>query len=97
MLEVRLLTADDHDLGVAPGSSGIETGVKSNGKKRPRLFSPGRLGSPPPELPNHVIDTRGDPFLCKRHFGNSICGKLFAFAHAGTSGETGPICFTHRD
>ena len=26
-------------------------------KKRPGLFSQGRLGSPPPELPNHEMDT----------------------------------------
>jgi hypothetical protein len=26
-------------------------------KKRPELFSSGRLGSPPPELPNHEMDS----------------------------------------
>src|ERR1700722_12000721 len=39
-------------------------------KKRPRLFSPGRLGSPPPELPNHEMDISEVLILCKRHFGN---------------------------
>src|ERR1700691_4245514 len=41
-------------------------------KKRPRLFSPGRLGSPPPELPNHEMDTIELPVWCKRHFGNQL-------------------------
>jgi hypothetical protein len=39
-------------------------------KKRPKLFSLGRLGSPPPELPNHESDTRWGPKQCKHHFGN---------------------------
>ena len=41
-------------------------------KKRPRLFSPGRLGSPPPELPNHEMDIIELPIWCKRHFGNQL-------------------------
>ena len=39
-------------------------------KKRPELFSSGRLGSPPPELPNHEMDSRELAIRCKRHFGN---------------------------
>jgi hypothetical protein len=39
-------------------------------KKRPKLFSLGRLGSPPPELPNYETDTRWGLVECKRHFGN---------------------------
>src|SRR5579863_5181834 len=39
-------------------------------KKRLGLFSPRRLGSPPPELPNHEMDTKELLILCKRHFGN---------------------------
>src|ERR1700733_9479271 len=49
-------------------------------KKRPRLFSQGRLGSPPPELPNHRMDTKELLILCKRHFGNgnrSSAGTAF--------------------
>lgn len=42
-------------------------------KKRPELFSSGRLGSPPPELPNHTMDTRATALACKRHFGNPRC------------------------
>ena len=45
-------------------------------KKRPGLFSQGRLGSPPPELPNHEMDTIGLNILCKRHFGNGVCPEL---------------------
>src|ERR1700688_296249 len=39
-------------------------------KKRLGLFSPRRLGSPPPELPNHEMDTKELLIVCKRHFGN---------------------------
>ncbi len=39
-------------------------------KKRPELFSSGRLGSPPPELPNHEMDSSELVIQCKRHFGN---------------------------
>jgi len=39
-------------------------------KKRPGLFSQGRLGSPPPELPNHEMDSSEPLIWCKRHFGN---------------------------
>src|ERR1039458_7457986 len=47
-------------------------------KKRPRLFSPGRLGisSPPPELPNHEMDIKSPPVLCKRHLGNLVSAEL---------------------
>jgi hypothetical protein len=45
-------------------------------KKRPGPFSQGRLGSPPPELPNHELDSRFRLTLCKRHFGNSISAEL---------------------
>jgi hypothetical protein len=46
-------------------------------EKAPSTFSsPGRLGSPPPELPNHEMDIRIPFILCKRHFGNSVSGKL---------------------
>jgi len=45
-------------------------------EKRPRPFSLGRLGSPPPELPNHELDIRFAAILCKRHFGNAISGEL---------------------
>ena len=43
-------------------------------KKRPRLFSQGRPGSPPPELPNHEMDIKELLILCKRHFGNGDSG-----------------------
>jgi hypothetical protein len=44
-------------------------------KKRPGLFSQGRPGSPPPELPNHEMDIKELLILCKRHFGNGdFCG-----------------------
>jgi hypothetical protein len=39
-------------------------------KKRPGPFGLGRLGSPPPELPNHDSDIRSSPCLCKCHLGN---------------------------
>jgi hypothetical protein len=45
-------------------------GLAAKYKKRPELFSSGRLGSPPPELPNHESDTRLGLWGCKRHFGN---------------------------
>ena len=45
-------------------------------EKRPRLFSPGRLGSPPPELPNHDWILELHHKWCKRHFGNSVSRKL---------------------
>src|SRR5260370_21207788 len=41
-------------------------------KKRLGLFSRRRLGSPPPELPNHEMDSRELLIRCKRHFGNRI-------------------------
>src|SRR6202050_1634859 len=41
-------------------------------KKRPELFSPRRLGSPPPELPNHEMDIRELVISCKRHFSNRL-------------------------
>ena len=47
-------------------------GIRRKAKKRPRLFSPGRPGSPPPELPNYDLDSRVPPYTCKRHFGNGI-------------------------
>ncbi len=40
-------------------------------KKRPELFSSGRLGSPPPELPNHEMDTTVRPKFCKCHLSNT--------------------------
>ncbi len=43
-----------------------------NKKKRPELLSSGRLGSPPPELPNHEMDGKEQLILCKRHFGNGF-------------------------
>jgi len=52
--------------------------LKNTGKqekkkeKRPRLFSPGRLGSPPPELPNHEMDIKILLTFRKRHFGNAV-------------------------
>src|ERR1700683_2477281 len=39
-------------------------------KKRPELCSPRRLGSPPPELPNHEMDISELVVSCKRHFSN---------------------------
>ena len=45
-------------------------------KQRPRLFNRGRLGSPPPELPNYEMDIRVLPILCKRHLGNSSSAEL---------------------
>src|SRR5437879_1320487 len=48
------------------------SGFKNAIKKRPGLFSQGRLGSPPPELPNHEMDSRELLIRCKRHFGNRI-------------------------
>jgi hypothetical protein len=39
-------------------------------KRRPELFSSGRLGSPPPELPNHDTHTRLGAPECKCHFRN---------------------------
>jgi hypothetical protein len=39
-------------------------------KKASRPFSRGRLGSPPPELPNHVMDSKSGRVSCKRHLGN---------------------------
>jgi RimJ/RimL family protein N-acetyltransferase len=47
-------------------------------EKAPRPFSPGRLGSPPPELPNYELDTRDGQYCCKHHFGNGISAKLKA-------------------
>src|SRR6266853_4301749 len=47
------------------------SGFKKAIKKRPGLFSQGRPGSPPPELPNHDLDSRSSPLWCKRHFGNA--------------------------
>jgi hypothetical protein len=47
----------------------------SKNKKRPERFSSGRLGSPPPELPNHELDSRRSPHRCKRHFGNSFISR----------------------
>jgi hypothetical protein len=57
---------------------GSEIAVREAGqnKKRPGLFSQGRLGSPPPELPNHEMDTIGTTISCKRHFGNEVCPEL---------------------
>jgi len=51
-------------------------GIRRKAKKRPRLFSPGRLGSPPPELPNYDLDSRVPSYTCKRHFGNGIGAAL---------------------
>jgi len=56
------------------GVSGFQLPVSGEcltNKKRPELFSSGRLGSPPPELPNHEMHTRATACCCKRHFGNS--------------------------
>jgi len=36
-------------------------GRQGKKEKSPRLFSPGRLGSPPSELPNHETDISGGP------------------------------------
>jgi hypothetical protein len=60
-----------------PGIAVI-AGRDGEGKeKAPSTFSsPGRLGSPPPELPNHEMDIKILFVLCKRHFGNSVSGKL---------------------
>ena len=63
-IEVQFLVSSSQ-LPVGPG---LELGKAQ--KKRPELFSSGRPGSPPPELPNHEMDTRACPFCCKRHFGN---------------------------
>jgi len=52
-------------------------------KKRPELFSAGRPGSPPPELPNHELDTRPAPSWCKRHFGNT----RISASHIGNGGR----------
>jgi hypothetical protein len=52
-------------------------------EKRPRLFSPGRLGSPPPELPNYEMDVRSAAQLCKRHFGNAVSRRLDAVNSSG--------------
>jgi len=41
-------------------------------KKAPEPLSSGRLGSPPPELPNHEGDTKAGRSGCKRHFSNEI-------------------------
>src|ERR1700733_4578020 len=58
---------------IAGGTRGINGQLDSAAKKkRPRLFSPGRLGSPPPELPNHEMDIRVLLIRCKRHFGNQL-------------------------
>jgi len=41
-------------------------------KKRPSAYSaPGRLGSPPPELPNHNSDIRASETFRKYNFRNS--------------------------
>src|SRR5579862_5355551 len=55
--------------------TGFERGLgeknRSEGKKkRLELFSSRRLGSPPPELPNHEMDVKEGLISCKRHFGN---------------------------
>src|SRR5579862_80377 len=55
--------------------TGLERGLgeknRSEGKKkRLELFSSRRLGSPPPELPNHEMDVKEGIISCKRHFGN---------------------------
>jgi hypothetical protein len=47
-------------------------------KKRPELHSSGRLGSPPPELPNHKLDVIEGQIQCKRHFGNRVLAVLEA-------------------
>jgi hypothetical protein len=52
-------------------------GVKT--KKRPRLFSPRRLGSPPPELPNYKMNRNELLILCKRHFGNGFPAAKLGF------------------
>src|ERR1700733_1053757 len=53
--------------------TGLSDGEKGErkGKSALGLFSPGRLGSPPPELPNHEMDIRFRLTLCKHHFGNN--------------------------
>ena len=58
-------------------AEGESRGEEQN-KKRPQLFSPGRLGisSPPPELPNHEMDIKSPPILCKRHLGNLVSAEL---------------------
>ena len=45
-------------------------------KKRPRLFSLGRLGSPPPELPNHDWILRSTSFCVNVTLVMGICRKL---------------------
>ena len=49
-----------------------------NEKKRPELYSSGRLGSPPPELPNYKMDVSEVQIECKRHFGNRVLAVLEA-------------------
>jgi hypothetical protein len=45
-------------------------------EKAPATFKSGRLGSPPPELPNHRMDTKSGLISRKRHFSNPISAKL---------------------
>src|SRR6478672_9999512 len=56
----------------APGEAGKanQPARERQNKKRPELSS-GRLGSPPPELPNHESDHRTQWMGCKCHFGNT--------------------------
>lgn len=57
-------------------------------KKRLGLFSPRRLGSPPPELPNYEMDTSELLILCKRHFGN----QLFPLVNKGAERNSQRRC-----
>jgi len=46
-------------------------------KKRPDFsVEDARQGSPPPELPNHEMDIRSAPNLCKRNLGNFVSAEL---------------------
>src|SRR5208282_1266496 len=68
----------------------------SRKKKRPRPFSPGRLGSPPPELPNHEINLKIHFILCKRHFSNPGFPAFVARGNLPVLmilGRAGPIVF----
>jgi hypothetical protein len=61
-------------------------------KKRLRPFSPRRLGSPPPELPNYEMDIKELPMGCKRHFGNQhfLLVKKLSKRHAGVTQRLKP-------
>jgi hypothetical protein len=59
------------------GTRSQDTEAEARKRKAPSTFSsPGRLGSPPPELPNHEMDIRIPFILCKCHFGNLVSAEL---------------------